>query len=509
MAHFPVTHHQNLTPAVKSVLSSTFIPVMIKPGKRRKSSIQSFEQRQRPRGESCLSKELINEVVQTSEILQQQEEQESFADDPWNSLYDSPQLHSQLLLDSLLEEDNYSSLDSNSYDSNLSRDSSGSFSTCSSSSNSINESFLFSSFPIPSKSERVDLNSHPLSESFTLSNSDSDSETETECEGEDLEEDIISITTKKNDKKSKFVSNLTKSLKTLKSIAANISTAQQSLINLSIDISPRLTDDKVPPPGLMHVPSQPLTTSSSSLNSNSNKSKNNDINNFKFVPLKTYSIREVLQNNNPLISSNIEITIKPREARLNSNFLRVYATETLMKKYNIPWTVQIKSKDDNNNLIIKTKDLKSKAWDMIMLPPRSDSIMNPLINICDYVYVGDSNENSNNTVITNKNKSSLSLLNSSSNNSSSSSSLSRRFMTAWSGYDYNIQQEQDIININDNNNYNNSMKTLSPETIEFMKKNFNKRNNCNSNNNNGEFNKCLNFTVKGWCNKRWIPINAY
>lgn len=97
-----------------------------------------------------------------------------------------------------------------------------------------------------------------------------------------------------------FVSNLSSSLKTLQSVAASLSSSQDKLYSRNLfAFSPRQMDEPIP----QQLP-------------NNNQQKPS-----KSISLRTYNIQ-----------STIIAHLRPRELRINSQFYRVYAAETLMRK---------------------------------------------------------------------------------------------------------------------------------------------------------------------------------
>lgn len=143
---------------------------------------------------------------------------------------------------------------------------------------------------------------HPLTDVDSL-NDEVDSSFGKECEPCALRE-------KSEERKSRlplsFVSNLTASLKALQSVAMSISTSQEKLYARSLfAFSPRVMDEPIP--RFLQRPKHSPTTSSTHKHP-------------KAISLTTYNVQ-----------STVIAHLRPRELRVNSQFYRVYAVETLMR----------------------------------------------------------------------------------------------------------------------------------------------------------------------------------
>lgn len=154
-------------------------------------------------------------------------------------------------------------------------------------------------------------------------------------------------------KTSKFVSNLTSSLKSFKNSNSH---------NLLLDIQPRLTDDRIP------VTELKTFSSSSLLNAS---------------PVETAKAGCCCSSGAP----------KQREPRINSQFLRLYSYESNSRKKGLlpdlsPMDEQLLDSNTFNSLSPEKQfalKIRQKLWQQVVLPPKEVSHANDT-----YVYVGNS-----------------------------------------------------------------------------------------------------------------------
>ncbi|CCH45727.1 hypothetical protein BN7_5313 [Wickerhamomyces ciferrii] len=230
-----------------------------------------------------------------------------------------------------------------------------------------------------------------------------------------------STTTKKPiiTKKSSFVSNLSSSIKNF--TQSTISNNNKILF----DIQPRLTDDKLP---------KTITTPSSTQN---------------ITELKTFKMSS---ESDSFKSSSI---IKPRESRINPEFLRLYSYESSSRQKGL--LKEITPQDEENFIYYQNKFLqqpktsplnekefsmmiRNKLWKCVILPPRDDYIP----------------QNPNYIKTDNNQKEGKSLINTT------------------------TDQRKPWVNLDDEKI---QQKVIKPYGIM------------------GD----VQFTVKGWCNERWLP----
>jgi len=265
-------------------------------------------------------------------------------------------------------------------------------------------------------------------------------------------------------KKSSFVSNLSSSIKSF---------TNSTIFNndLLLDIQPRLTDDKLPTNILRH------TGHDDSIQS---IHKDTELKTFKITSINNKSSTNfqggIATSNTP---SSISI-LKNREPRINSQFLRLYSYESNSRKKGILPEVSHMNEDEYSNQSINSskysKNSKSsthefaihvreKLWQCVILPPREDLTLTSYKKPR-YVYKNDYVSNSEKIDMIGK------------NNEEDENN----------GFVSLIRQKGDIkpwIKLEDEQQ--SKQKVLKPY---------------------GVLNNDVQFTVKGWCNERWLPKNA-
>ncbi|ODV67270.1 hypothetical protein HYPBUDRAFT_153127 [Hyphopichia burtonii NRRL Y-1933] len=199
---------------------------------------------------------------------------------------------------------------------------------------------------------------------------------------------------KRNDKapiqhsKDNLVSNLTNSLKNWKS----------QLINYSLSLTPRMTDDVLP-----------LPTST----------KANEVTNIETpvidspsTELKTYSINSNINYDDSIVRLPQFHNFKNRDERINSQFLRLYAqdfnarsTNLLPNTYTNDEFIQLYNKSEgvrnfhqNFNFYKISNMSKDKLWNSVILIPRNDPIPNGTIEYQNYIFIGDDNKFAKNSL---------------------------------------------------------------------------------------------------------------
>lgn len=188
--------------------------------------------------------------------------------------------------------------------------------------------------------------------------------------------------------KDNLVSNLTNSLKNWKS----------QLINYSLSLTPRMTDDVLP-----------LPTST----------KANEVTNIETpvidspsTELKTYSINSNINYDDSIVRLPQFHNFKNRDERINSQFLRLYAqdynarsTNLLPNTYTNDEFIQLYNKSEgvrnfhqNFNFYKISNMSKDKLWNSVILIPRNDPIPNGTIEYQNYIFIGDDNKFAKNSL---------------------------------------------------------------------------------------------------------------
>lgn len=150
------------------------------------------------------------------------------------------------------------------------------------------------------------LQNHPLSDSSEVEADEVFSSTNSPAEPNQP-------TNNGNEPKKSFVSNLTASLKALSGVAQSLTSSQENLYSSRMLVfSPRATDES--------IPNYRATTVKSQRTSESSTAK--PINGPMSISMTTYNVQ-----------SNLIPQLRPRELRMNSEFYRVYAVESLMRAH--------------------------------------------------------------------------------------------------------------------------------------------------------------------------------
>lgn len=311
---------------------------------------------------------------------------------------------------------------------------------------------------------------------------------------------IIQDTTKKGE----IISNLTNSINYFKDVILikNYDSTKfktkfnYKIFDYSFIISPRMTDDKLP-----KISTTPSTSTIDDIDSDSDSDSECDEDNL--TELQTISSSPSpcpINSCSDLIKLTSKKSFKNRDERINSNFLRLYAIDynSRMSKI-LPNTYTI---DEFQSIITNSNSIgvklfherfnfykisninKDKLWKSVILPPRSDGFPTDCINLSQYIFVGDSPATTPTPATNLKLK-----LNSNSNSNDNSRDNGEV------GY-------SSLIRLNGNYQpWNNSIKSIKPTGILPNIKFIN-----NGKSPNSGVSKTQ-FTVKGWCNSRWIDIS--
>lgn len=173
---------------------------------------------------------------------------------------------------------------------------------------------------------------------------------------------------------SNIVSNLTSSFKTFRN---SLQRSSQSLIPFSLSFTPRMTDDRVPEP----KDSEALAPLEEEL--------------------ETFSVLQA-DLSHALDKAPVNKTFRNRDQRINSKFLSMYAYDFSARASGV--LPNLHTNEEFSKLINKNKALKlfhsqhnfykisnmsrDKLWNSVILPPRTDTCPRPSVDHSSYVYVG-------------------------------------------------------------------------------------------------------------------------